>query len=300
MKINSLYRDSGVGKVLWLGVWGPINLIVAFGPLLAFNFLQFPSLFILPFSKRAFRQYNRAAGGFLWGWWAFGVQRLIGLNVERTGDEILRKEDAIVICNHQGMADVLVIICLAFGKGRIGDLKWIAKDVLKYIPGLGWGLLFLESVFVKRNWTGDRKRVLSTFEKYRLDKIPIWMCMFPEGTRFTPKKRQAAEKFARAKGIDIPGNVLIPRKKGFQAAVIGLRQHVKAIYTITIKYESKVPKLVQIIRGDIKSVKCHVSRVGISDLPVDDHEVGRWLFEEFKRMDLWLGPKPQNEIMQAE
>ena len=149
MRINDLHSDSLLGRVFWRGVWGPINLVFAFAPLLTLNLLQFPSLLVLPFSKRLFRSYNRIPAALVWGWWAWGAQHLVGLKVHFSGDDVPEGENAVVICNHQGMGDILVLVCLALRKKRIGDLKWIVKDVLKYVPGLGWGMLFLECVFIK-------------------------------------------------------------------------------------------------------------------------------------------------------
>lgn len=285
MRVNDLHVDSGVGKLLWLGVWGPINLVFAFLPLLALNLLQFPSLLVLPFSKRLFRAYNRIPAMLIWGWWAWAVEHIVGLKVHFSGDDVPAAENAVVIANHQGMGDILVLLCLAIRKKRIGDLKWIVKDGLKYVPGLGWGMLFIECVFLKRAWAKDETRIIHAFKKYKDAEIPVWMMMFPEGTRFTPAKLAASQTFATKAGLTPYRRLLIPRTKGFSTAVNGLRTHVSAVYSVTIGYPGKAPSLVSLIRGDVKEVSCHVRRHPIASLPEDDKALADWLMRDFREKD---------------
>jgi 1-acyl-sn-glycerol-3-phosphate acyltransferase len=285
VKITELCPQSGFPKLLWEYVWGPINLVIAFGPLMICNFMQFPSLLLLPFSKKAFRQYNRIVAFLIWGGWAWSVQRLIGLKVIITGENLPNKEDAVVICNHQDMGDILILLCLALQKGRTADLKWIVKDILKYVPGLGWGMVFLECIFIKRRGFGDEARITKTLDRFSKDKVPLWMVLFPEGTRFTKEKQQKSIAYAKRRGRQPNQHLLMPRTKGFTTTVDRLKNHVKAVYSITIGYEGKVPKLTHIIRGDVQRVHCHVRRFPLADLPSETEALSDWLHEEFKIKD---------------
>ena len=76
-----------------------------------------------------------------------------------SGDELPQTENAVVIANHQSMTDVQALFLLARKAGRLGDLKWFVKNSLKYVPGIGWGMVFLDCLFVKRDWTADRRRI---------------------------------------------------------------------------------------------------------------------------------------------
>jgi hypothetical protein len=82
--------------------------------------------------------------------------------------------------------------------------------------------------------------------------------------------------------------LLPPRQKGFTASVIGLRDHVKAVYSVTIGYHGEVPTLVGMIRGDVRVVSVDVRRTPIKELPGDEAELGDWLERDFRRRDALL------------
>ena len=44
---------------------------------------------------------------------------------------------------------------------------------------------------------------------------PVWILLFPEGTRFSQEKFAASQKFAAARGLPELQHHLIPRTKGF-------------------------------------------------------------------------------------
>ena len=112
-----------------------------------------------------------------------------------TGDALPAGENALVIVNHQTMTDVQVLFLLARKAGRLGDLKWFVKDSLKYAPGFGWGMTFLDCLFVKRDWTADAptstgvRRVVSA-------RVPLWLISFSEGTRLSADKLARARRYA--------------------------------------------------------------------------------------------------------
>jgi 1-acyl-sn-glycerol-3-phosphate acyltransferase len=299
MKITDLKHDSGVGRFIWIYLWTPIVLLAAFVPLLIVNGLQLFSLLIRPFSIDWYRKYNRAMAYFIWGGWAFCTMHLIGVKVVFTGDDVPKQEKAIVICNHQGMADILFLICFALTKDCSSHIKWMLKDVLKYVPGVGWGMLFLESIFLKRNWADDSDKIKQTFSNIVDGNLPIWMLSFPEGTRIKPAKKAANDAFAKEKGLKPTQHVLFPRTKGFAAAIEGLRGHVQALYSVTIGYHGKVPGLVAAIRGDVPIVHMHIERFPIEEIPEDPLAQSQWLMDEFYKKDRLLDQFYQKKQFQS-
>ena len=121
------------------------------GLLILVNGIQMLSLLVRPFSTRAFRKINRACADAWWGMCVSGAKRLNGSQILVTGADIPFREDAIVVSNHQQMPDITTIMAFAKTKGRLGDLKFFVKDILKWVPGVGWGMLFLDCLFIKRN-----------------------------------------------------------------------------------------------------------------------------------------------------
>lgn len=285
VKINSLRPSGGLALKLWHLIWTPIALFLAFFPLALINLAQFLSLLLLPVSRRAYRAYNRRLAATIWGYWAWGMDHVNGLRIELSGDSLPVEEDAIVIANHQTMSDVIVILCIAFTKGRVGDCKWMVKDGLKYVPGIGWGMLFLDSLFLKRTWADDAEQIRQTFSRYLAAKAPLWLVSFPEGTRLTAAKLEASRAYAVKSGVTPPKHVMLPRPKGFAASVQGLRSHVRAVYSLTITYDPGPHSLVAIVRGDIPRVRLHVRRVEISSMPHSEAELVAWLNADFYRKD---------------
>ncbi|MBW2527821.1 MAG: acyltransferase [Deltaproteobacteria bacterium] len=253
--------------------------------LLALNGAQTASLAVRPLSRRGFRRFNRWAADRWWGWCVTGAKVLHGTRIEVTGDDVPPRENAIVIANHQQMADITFLMFLARAKHRLGDLKWFVKKPIKYVPGVGWGMAFLDCIFVERNWARDRSSIERTFGRLIRDRVPLWLVTFPEGTRVTPEKIERSRAFAAERGLTPLRHVLVPRTKGFVATVQGLRSHADAVYDVTIGYEEGVPTLWQYVKGFATVAHFHVRRFPTDELPQSDGELGAWLHQRFERKD---------------
>ncbi len=257
--------------------------------LLAANGLQLLSLVLLPFSKKAFRLANRYAADSWWGMTVFLAKLCYKTRVVLTGDDVPEKESVIMVSNHQDMADITYLFFLARSKHRLGDLKWFVKDILKYVPGMGWGMLFLGCVFVKRDWTRDRATIERTFSNLTKSGMPYWLMIFAEGTRATEDKVAASQVFARANNMAPLNHVLIPRTNGFVTSVQALREgHLDAVYDVTIGYPTGVPTLMQYVRGGSRVAHLHVRRYPLDKLPTTNEELDQWLVERFGEKDKLL------------
>ncbi len=256
--------------------------------LLGFNAAQTASTLLLPFSRGKFRAFNRWAADSFWSWCVRLSEITHGIGIQQTGDDVPPGENAIVVSNHQQMADIIFLLFFARDKGRLGDMKWMLKDVIKYVPGVGWGLYFLDSFFVKRDWNKDRASIEGTFERIIKDNIPVWLVTFAEGPRITPAKLEKSQDYARKNGLTPTRHVMLPRTKGFTASLQGLRKRLDAVYDITIGYDSGVPTLWQYIMGFAKTAHLHVRRYPIAELPEADDEAATWLIERYLEKDRLL------------
>ncbi|MCU0621714.1 MAG: lysophospholipid acyltransferase family protein, partial [Gemmatimonadales bacterium] len=196
-----------------------------FSTLLAFNVVQTASLALKLVSGRRFREFNRWAADTWWGWCVAGSKLLHGIHVEVTGDDVPMRENAIVIANHQQMPDITFLMIWARQKDRLGDMKWMVKDIIKWVPGVGWGMAFIDCVFVKRDWAADQASIERTFARLTDNEVPVWLLSFPEGTRVSPDKVERSREYAAREGLAPLDHVLVPRTKGFVASVAGLRRH---------------------------------------------------------------------------
>ena len=252
-------------------------LVVGFATLLPFNLAQLLSLAVLPFSRRAFRAINRWAAGTWWGWCVTGAELAYGVRVIFTGDDAPMRENALLIANHQQMPDITAFMKFCKTKDRLGDMKYFVKKQLKWVPGMGWGMQFLDCLFIDRDWASDREQIRKTFDRLVSGKVPVHLVSFVEGTRLTLPKLEAAQANAQKNGLTVPRHTLVARSKGFAASVEGLRSHISAVYDLTIAYENGVPSLWQYIKGLVKRIHVHVRRYPIEDLPHSADDLRLWL-----------------------
>ncbi len=279
-------------------VWSFLVILLIF-----INFLQVLSLLFYPVSRRLVRTINTTMANFWWGACVLVARWINGTRILVKGDELPVGENAILIANHQEMPDITVVMDLALRKRRLGHLKFFVKNQLKRVPGVGWGMYLLGFPFLKRNWTSDRDSILRTFRRLIEGEAPMWLVIFPEGTRIRPHKLERAIAFARERGFAEPRHLLLPRPKGFIAAVQSLRGHATAVYDLTIGYEEGVSNLGQYITGAVDRVHLHVRRFPMEELPETDEELAAWLrqrwiekderLEEFYRTGEFPGPEVQ-------
>ncbi|KAB2955286.1 MAG: acyltransferase [Thermoanaerobaculia bacterium] len=267
----------GILVALWLS-----------GSLLAFNLIQTASLAVRPVSSGLFRRVNRWAAGRFWGWCARATLSFPRTRVVFSGDAALPRENAVLIANHQSMTDVQVLFLLARRERRLGDLKWFVKSSLRWLPGIGWGMSFLDCLFVRRDWTADRRRVERVFRRILRARTPLWLVSFSEGTRLTAARLAKARRYARERALAPPRHVLVPREKGFVASVTALREHLGAVYDVTIGYTGELPNLWQWAEGRMREVHLHVRRYAVAELPAAPEALGEWLRARFEEKDALL------------
>ena len=256
--------------------------------LIAFNAAQLATVALRPFSRRAFNGFGRWGADTWWGWCVRLAQRLHGTHIVVTGDPVPAEETALVLANHQQMADITFLMMFARSKRRLGEMRWFVKDQLKWVPGVGWGLYLLGSVFVKRDWAADRTGIERTFARFRRDRLPVWLLLFPEGTRLTPAKLERSRAWAREHDVQPLEHLLAPRPRGFVGSMIGLREQLDAVYDVTIGYENGVPTLRQFALGYVNRAHLHVRRFPVADLPSGEAELTQWLVDRFREKDALL------------
>jgi 1-acyl-sn-glycerol-3-phosphate acyltransferase len=265
-------------------------------PLLAFllllNLVQMLSLLLRLFSGPAFRFVNRqcAAGWFNFLTWA--LEHGLGVRFVVTGDALPARENAFVIANHQSGCDIPALVALASRCRRAGDLKWFVKHPIKWVPGIGWGMQFLDCIFVRRNWTADKDKILATFERLRTHRVPFWILSFVEGTRLTPAKLERSRVYCAKAGLPVLANVMSPRTRGFEATLEGLGSLTDAVYDVTIAFEGyevgRVPGLKALFFGGMNRVHMHVRRYPAAALPASREARVAWVLDRFEEKDRML------------
>ncbi|MBX7147999.1 1-acyl-sn-glycerol-3-phosphate acyltransferase [bacterium] len=265
---------------------GTIASLVLFPTLMLANIFQMASIVVKPFSQPVFRKINRFIANTWWGMCVLWAEKINGTQVIISGDNVPVKENAIVIINHQNMTDILVLLKYALTKQRLGDLKWFVKKSLQKVPGVGWGLNFLDALFIRRNWMDDQQLIEETFATLIQYKVPMWIISFVEGTRSRPHKIAKSREYAIKNGLKPLNYVLTPRTKGFVGTVKGLKNHATVVYDLTIGYEENPPPdLWQWMTGQVRRAHLYVRRYELSKLPQDEKGLSDWLLKVFEEKD---------------
>ncbi|KAI3449952.1 hypothetical protein Pfo_006617 [Paulownia fortunei] len=253
-------------------------------------------LFVLvrPLSKNAYRRINKEIIELLWlqliwlfDWWA-------NIKVELFADqetfEMLGKESALLICNHRSDIDWLVGWVLAQRAGCLGSALALIKKSSLFLPVIGWSMWFSGYIFLERSWAKDENTMKAGFEALNDFPLPFWLALFVEGTRFTQAKLVAAQEYAASAGLPVPRNVLIPRTKGFVAAVTHLRSFVPVIYNMTAAIPKNEPRptLLRIFRGRSSVVHVHIERHLMQELPETSSGIAQWCKDVFVAKDALL------------
>ncbi|EKX49694.1 hypothetical protein GUITHDRAFT_67735 [Guillardia theta CCMP2712] len=213
------------------------------------NALQVLTLLVRPFSLPLFRKLNRELVNLHWPLLVWLIEGWAGVKLKLYGDKLPHNETMIGILNHRSDVDWMIGFALCGRKCVLGALKVIVKTAHLMIPVFGLMEYFVEFIFVKRNWQEDKAALekgllsLQTFPK------PFWFIIFPEGTRYSQKRKEANQVWARENGKTPLEHVLWPRAKAFVMATQTLKGTVDAIYDATMIFEKEVGEEQRLLRG---------------------------------------------------
>ncbi|ESO92252.1 hypothetical protein LOTGIDRAFT_121393 [Lottia gigantea] len=255
-------------------------------------FLMLCSSVVWPFNKHLYRKiivylaYGHWALFIALGEWWSGSDCLLYCDYETLN--LVGKEHVLVVMNHKYDIDWLMTWILAERFGMLGNCKIYGKEMLKYVPLIGWAWYFNESIFLKRDWESDKKTIEADLKKLTDYPDGFWCLLFPEGTRFTEEKYQSSLEVSRSRGYPDMKHHLLPRPKGFILSVQNMKGKFPAILDLTLAFPKDGPKptLMNVIQG--KSITAHlkVRRIPLDSVPVEtDEACSVWLRDLFQQKD---------------
>jgi 1-acyl-sn-glycerol-3-phosphate acyltransferase len=113
------------------------------------------------------------------------VQRICevsnGADIVLAGDELPNGESAILVANHVEWSDFYLIQALAIRTGMLGRCRWFAKNTLRWVPVLGWGLMVMGMPLVSRKWSEDKDEMERLFSGIKNGRRPICMNLCRNG-----------------------------------------------------------------------------------------------------------------------
>ncbi|BFZ10262.1 hypothetical protein BsWGS_13301 [Bradybaena similaris] len=258
------------------------------------TFLMLCSCIIWPFNRHLYRKvcvhlaYSHwSQMTFLAQWWS-GMDIVMYMKDENL--PYIGREHILCIMNHKYDIDWLVAWSLSERFQMLGNTKIYGKQILKYVPLIGWAWYFTESIFLKREWEHDEKIIQKDLQQATdyPEGYYVTLLLFPEGTRFTEDKHRASLEICKAKGYPLLKHVLLPRPKGFVTSMHGLKGHFPTILNSTVGFSSDglAPTLMNVISGRSLSAHFHAERIPIDSVPTEtDEKCADWLRQLFKRKD---------------
>lgn len=300
MILHTLKYTLEVAWAIVLAVFlttGPIVLCIL-------SILMFP--FIGIWNRYLLAKINISLADLNWRFMANVMESWGNLKMEFYGDKIPDRETVVIISNHNTIIDWAFLFPVGGRRGRLGCIKFFAKDSVKYWPGFGWGMYLLDGIFLKRNWADDKEGIEASFRTLKNRGLPFWTLSYLEGTRATKSKILESQNFCKSRGKPVLKNILYPRTKGFVATVHGLRDSIDAIYDVTFTFEGgRLPTIVDLAMRRMPKVHFHIKRYPIDTLPIEDEEIVKWcedrylekdqLLENFKTDKVFPDKRPDEE-----
>lgn len=109
-------------------------------------------------------------------WWGAAFARIAGWRLSVSGLENLPPGGALLVCNHQSLADIPLIMAAI-----PGDVRFVAKKELGRVPLFGRAMVAAGNLLLDRNDRRDAVRMIREAER-RLARGER-VVLFPEGTR---------------------------------------------------------------------------------------------------------------------
>jgi len=202
----------------------------------------------------------------------------------------LSEEHAVILMNHHYELDWLYGWMVGDRAKLLGNCRVYVKKMLQYVPIIGWAWKLSDVVFLERNWEKDKEnlgRKLNELVKYP---SPVWILLFPEGTRLSPEKLHASQEFSRSRpGLPVLQHHLMPRTKGFSFTVSKLDPAlISRVYDVTLVAgtgDSAPPTLTSVLSGKRTVANMYIRKFDLSDIPKDEEGSAAWLINLFKEKD---------------
>jgi 1-acyl-sn-glycerol-3-phosphate acyltransferase len=241
-------------------------------------------------SERGLYALQRAWSGALFA----GARRIFGFRLEVDGAEHAAGTPLLLFLRHASMADTLlpaVLVANVFGT----RLRYVIKRELLIDPCLDVVGHRLPNYFVDRfSEEGSREAAAIGALAADLGKGD-GVLIYPEGTRYTPEKRERiiarlaaagdAEGAARAAAL----HHVLPPRSGGPLALLEAAPQADVVFCAHAGFEAAAT-FPSLWRGDLvgRTIRVRFWRVPRSEIPGGGAERRAWLYGQWRRIDEWL------------
>ncbi|UJR10845.1 hypothetical protein I4U23_015033 [Adineta vaga] len=261
---------------------------------------------LLCFSPQIYRRYDDYLYSLYQRFVLFYFESWSQVKIYFHGDyeEIFkRKENVLYLSNHQSSVDWIIANMLAVRQGSLGHIRYVLKSDLKWIPFYGFYFEQHGCIYVHRNDKKDLDRIEKGICQIKSNGLPVWLVIFPEGTRYNPEKNsdviERSRQFAEKKGVVPLDNLLYPRMGATIAAINALKDKFDAVYDITTMYSPTydnnrhvrlgASSMIEYLRGQTKELHIYIKRIPMNSISTETNEqISNWLYQRFLIKDKLL------------
>ncbi len=228
-----------------------------------------------------------------WAAWNFrAVRAFFGLGFEVTGSDAILPGPFLLLSRHASMIDTLLPAHFVVRPYHL-KLKYVLKKELLLDPAIDVAGLLLPNHFVDRGASdseAERKAITALAEGLAEDEAVL---IFPEGTRFTEKKRIRYAN--RLKGE--PGRIgevaralrsVLPPKPGGTLALLDASQ--ADVVVLMHRGLEGFARIKDIWKGDLvgSTIAMRFVRIPRAEIPEGSADRVDWLFDLWASIDSWV------------
>ncbi len=222
--------------------------------------------------------------------------RLYSMGLERTGFDGDLAGPFLLLVRHSSTADTVLAAALVANPQRL-LLRYVLKRELLWDPCLDIVGQRLPNAFVDRSGSRRQAELLAVASlAHGLDARSA-VLIYPEGTRFSPSKRDRAVAALQTEGKPESQADLAPIAAGFRHVLpprlggpLALLQAAPGVDVLILEHSGfeGAATLPSLWRGALvrKTLRARLRRIPAADIPADRRDL--WLFQRWAEVDAWV------------
>lgn len=232
-------------------------------------------------------------------WWANALftaaQRIFSMRLAVEGADVVNRGPFLLFLRHAAVGDTLLpAILISRPHGIV--LRYVLKQELLWDPCLDIVGNRLINCFVHRG-SGDSDREVAAVGELSEDLGPNeGVLIYPEGTRFTEKKRQRILDRLKQRGdADLLRRAaslrhVLPLRLGGTFALLEHNRCADVVFCAHVGFEGAAT-FGNLVDGTLIGQAIQVSfwRIPFDNVPSDPTERNEWMWGQWKRVDDWVG-----------
>jgi 1-acyl-sn-glycerol-3-phosphate acyltransferase len=230
-------------------------------------------------------------------WWAGTLlditQRLFDMKIEVQGIEHAKNGPLLVLLRHASTGDTLIPAALISRRTSL-RLRYVLKRELLWDPCLDIVGRRLPNAFVRRGSPDPAQEVALVAALADQLNPNDGVLIYPEGTRFSPQRREAALAKLETAHPDLAPiarnfSSVLPPRLGGTLALIEAAPTADVLFVSHVGFDG-VRRISDVWNGVLleKTIKVSIRRVARQEIPKHERERAAWLFREWALVDAWV------------